>query len=117
MKKKLHKKLPKDSSLSSPALALLGLIPIFLFGYLFLSIIEEKTVAYRESKIDLYPYTPVYYPPLEPSKLPPAQTPQAQIKKDDILDIERANRDAQEQMERFKSQREQLKTQRTFFPL
>ncbi len=105
MKKKLNKNLSKDNNLPAPVLALLGLIPVFLFGYLLLSIVSEKTVEYQESKTARYPYTPVYYPPPEPSNLSPA-----------IVDIERANQDAQEQMQRLKLQREQLKTQRTFYP-
>ena len=116
MKKNTNRKLPKDNNLPAPVLALLGLIPVFLFGYLLLSIIAEKTVEYQESKTAQYPYTPIYYPPPEPSNLPPTQTQKIQTRQDVVVDIERANQDAQEQMQRLKLQREQLKTQRTFYP-
>jgi len=105
MERKINKKLRRDNNLPSPMLALLGLIPVFLFGYLLLTIIAEKKVEYQESKTTPYPYTPVYYAPTETSYRPHA-----------IADIERANRDAQEEMQRLKLQREQLKTQRTFYP-
>jgi hypothetical protein len=116
MKKNITRKLPKNNNLPPLVLALLGLIPVFLFGYLLLSIIAEKTVEYQAAKTAQYPYTPAYYPPPEPSYLPPAQTHKILTKQGTIADIERADQDAQEEMQRLKLQREQLKTQRTFFP-
>lgn len=116
MEKKINRKLSKNNNLPAPVLALLGLIPVFLLGYLLLSIIAEKTVEYQESKTAQYPYTPAYYPPPGPSNLQPAQTQKSQTRQDVIADIERVNKDAQEQMQRLKLQREQLKTQRTFYP-
>ncbi|OIO36912.1 MAG: hypothetical protein AUJ74_00540 [Candidatus Omnitrophica bacterium CG1_02_44_16] len=116
IKKKIHRKLPKNNNLPSPALALLGLIPVFLFGYLLLSIIAEKTVEYQESETAPHPYTPAYYPLPEPSYRQPAQIQQIRPEQYVAADIERANLDAQEQTQRLKLQREQLKTQRTFYP-
>ena len=98
-------------------LALLGLIPIFLFGYLLLSIIAEKKVEYQGSESTQDTYVPVYYPPPNPSYQAPVQVQARQTQQDVIANIERTNQDMEYDMRRLKLQREQLKTQKTFNPL
>ena len=96
MKKKPGIKRYKETGLPPFVMALLGLIPVFLFGFLLLSFIEEKGAEYQGTQtsgpaLDL----------LEPQM----QSREMKMRQNMTAEFDRLNQDTRDQMQRMKTQK------------